>query len=310
MPGAARLLDEEEAARDSDAPPPKAEAIKLWMPSEMEPSDREAGCVRGLPKMEAKLRTSQCLNALITLRSRLHSKRFFIGFRYSNIQGQVHGTKANTLQAQLGERVTAAAEKYRVGRAALLRLEGAAMDPQFRPLTEGDLQLDGDDGESDLASKKKLAMLGSGRGARAPRMAPGTSRKVMSWIWTAQGGANEGEEALHNSVRVEWCRARARKLRWEEEVWLCREEMRRVLRYLHWQARWWEDRVAARPDASPEVQAGVRAYALKQSAMHLRLASHFAEVWRTPTHDMTRRVLAGEPDDDLEGAQLDEFFQV
>jgi hypothetical protein len=33
------------------------------------------------------------------------------------------------------------------------------MDPQFRELKEGDLQLDGDDGESDLAAKKKLAMI-------------------------------------------------------------------------------------------------------------------------------------------------------
>ncbi|KAJ6459360.1 hypothetical protein C8R47DRAFT_1226636 [Mycena vitilis] len=309
MPGAARLIEDEEAARDPDSLPPKAEAIKLWTPSQIDAADREGACVRGLAKIETRLRTSQCLNALVTLRSRLHSKRFFIGFRYANMHGQVHGTKANTLQAQLGERVDAAAEKYRQGRAALLRLQGAAMDPQFRELAQADLQLDGDDGESDLAAKKKLAMLGSGRGARAPRMAPGTSRKIMSWIWTAQGGANVGEEALHNSVRVEWCRARARKLRWEEEVWLCREEMRRVLRYLAWQASWWRDRVDSRPDASPEVQAGVRAYALKQADLHTRLAAHFGTVWRTPTRDMTLRVLAGQPDDDLEGTELDEFFQ-
>jgi hypothetical protein len=43
MPGAARLLAAEEAERDLDAPPPKVEHIKLWMPSEMEPADRTTG---------------------------------------------------------------------------------------------------------------------------------------------------------------------------------------------------------------------------------------------------------------------------
>jgi hypothetical protein len=198
MPGVARLIEEEEEARDPDAPPPKAEKIKLWMPNELEPADRVAGCVRGLVENEAKLRVAQCQNTLVTLRSRLHSKRFFISFRYSNLAGQRQATKANTLQDLIGDRVDACAEKYRAGHAALLRLQGNSMDPRLRPLLQTDLQLDGDDGESDLAAKKKLAMIGSGRGARAPRMAPGSSKKVMSWIWTAQGGANEGEEALHN----------------------------------------------------------------------------------------------------------------
>jgi hypothetical protein len=198
MPGAARLLADEEAERDADAPPPKPEHIKLWMPSEMEAADRAMGCVHGLADIEAKLRASQCLNALVNLRSRLHSKWFFIGFRYANMSGQHQATKANTLQKQIGDRVDACAARYRARRAALLRLQGESMDPQFRPLEEKDIQLDGEDGESDRAAKKKLAMIGSGRGARAPWMAPGTSKKVMSWIWTAQGGQNDGEEALHH----------------------------------------------------------------------------------------------------------------
>ncbi|KAJ7887149.1 hypothetical protein B0H13DRAFT_2342514 [Mycena leptocephala] len=309
MPGAARLLTDEEAERDADAPPPKPEHIKLWMPSEMEAADRAMGCVRGLADIEAKLRASQCLNALVNLRSRLHSKRFFIGFRYANMSGQHQVMKANTLQKQIGNRVDACAARYRAGRTALLRLQGESMDPQFRPLEEKDIQLDGEDGESDRAAKKKLAMIGSGRGARAPRMAPGTSKKVMSWIWTAQGGQNDGEEALHNSVRVEWCRARARKLRWEEEVLLVREEMRRVVRYLDWQASWWQDHVEARPDATPEVQAGTRAYALKQAHLYSNLATHFQDTWTKPGAVITCRVLAGAPADDLEGAELDDFFE-
>ncbi|KAJ7025068.1 hypothetical protein C8F04DRAFT_1212966 [Mycena alexandri] len=310
MPGAPALIANEESLRDADTPPPRPEKIKLWMPHELDEARRATGCARSVVDIETKLRSSQCLNALIHLRSRLHSKQFFLGFRYSSsshMVGQHQATKANTLHAQIGDRVNDGAEKYRKGYGALLKLQGN-IDPQFRPLKDSDLQLDGDDGESDRAARKKLAMIGSGRGARAPRNAPGTTRKVMSWIWTAQGGANEGEEGLHASVRVEWCRARARKVRWEEEVWLVREEMRRVIRYLDWQAEFWRARVESRPDAEAGVRAGVRAYALKQAALCTRLGLFFRSEWETPTNEMTKKVVAGGPPEHLEGADLDDFF--
>jgi hypothetical protein len=60
-----------------------------------------------------------------------------------------------------------------------------------------------------------------------------------------------------------------------EEVMILEEEMRRTLRYLEWQAAWWEERQAGRLRASPQVQDGVRAYALRQAALHRHLAAHF-----------------------------------
>ncbi|KAJ7143232.1 hypothetical protein C8R46DRAFT_1046246 [Mycena filopes] len=210
MPGATRILGAEEAERDSDVAAPKVEAVKLWMPHELDAAGCVTGCVRGLVDRE-----------------------HFISFRNANITGQIHATKANTLIEQLGERVVASAEKYWQGHAALVRVQGAAVEKQFQPLKDAGLVLDGDYAESDAGAAKKLAQIG--HGARAPRNAPGTSKHIMSWIWTAQGGAVEGEEHLHNSVRVEWCRAYARKLRWCEEVMLVREEMCRVLRYLEWE---------------------------------------------------------------------------
>lgn len=49
------------------------------------------------------------------------------------------------------------------------------------------------------------------------------------------------------------------------------EEMRRVLEYCRWKARWWRARVApqrapARGSADSELQEGLRAYALEQEA--------------------------------------------
>ncbi|KAJ7728446.1 hypothetical protein DFH07DRAFT_969878 [Mycena maculata] len=308
MPGVARMLAEEEEACDGDLPPLKPEHIKLWMPHEVAKEERAASCVRGLTGIEARLWVSQCLNSLVLLRSRLHAKRHFISFSNANLDGQVMKTKSQTLVGQLGDQVASSAERYRQGRHALVRLQGAKLDPQFRELKAADLTLDGDHAESDAASKKKLVMIGSGRGARAPRNAPGGSRRVMFWIWTAQGGAADGEEHLHESVRVEWCRARARKLRWEEEVLLVREEMRRVLRYLDWQVKWWEDQVGAREEASQEVAAGAKAYALKQAAVHRQIADCFTKQWNTPARLAARRIMAGAPSQELEGAELDEFF--
>jgi hypothetical protein len=180
MPGAAHAIATAEAARDPDAAPPKPEKIKLFMPSQLPANDLLRGCVRGLLSMEAKLRVAQCNNALVKLRARLHAKRHFISFRNENITGQIQATRAHTLIGQIGERVNACAQKYRHAQQALIMLSGEAEATQFRELRPEDLQLDGDAGESDAAARKKLAMIGAGRGARAPRNAPGTSKRIMS----------------------------------------------------------------------------------------------------------------------------------
>ncbi|KAJ7720902.1 hypothetical protein B0H16DRAFT_1335751 [Mycena metata] len=290
MPGAAAILAAAEAARDPDAPPPKAEKIKLWMPSQMQPDPNDAlrGCVKGLLSMEAKLRVAQCNNAL-------------------HVTGQIQSTKARTLIGQIGERVEACALKYRHARISLIQLSGEGGTVQFRELRAQDIQLDGDAGESDAAARKKLAMISAGRGARAPRNAPGESRRVMSWIWTAPGALDNEEERLHDSIRVEW--ARARKIRWEEEVMTLREEMRRVLRYLEWQADWWREHTAVRVDVeSVEIGAGLRAYALKQADLHSRLGAFFERKWNMPAADAARRLVTLEAAGLDEDANLEEFF--
>ncbi|KAJ7735259.1 hypothetical protein DFH07DRAFT_753949, partial [Mycena maculata] len=293
MPGAAVAILDAENERGEDAAPQKPENIKLWMPSQMPVSalNPSRGCATGLIAMETKLRASQCLNALVTLRACLHAKRFLITFRNANVTGQIQSTKARTLIDQVGERVEACAQKYRHAHGALISLnpDSAA---RFRELRPEDITLDGDAGESDAAARKKLAMIGAGRGARAPRNAAGTSKRLMSWIWMAPGALDDEEVHLHESVRVEWVHTRARKVRWEEEVHTLREEMWRVLRYLVWQSAWWRARVESRPDAVAEVAAGVRAYALKQADLHDRLRVFFQTKWKMPVIEAARRVVA------------------
>ncbi|KAJ7606393.1 hypothetical protein DFH06DRAFT_936954, partial [Mycena polygramma] len=80
-------------------------------------------------------------------------------------------------------------------------------------------------------------------------------------------------------VRVEWSKARARRDRWVEEVALLREESKRVLRYLRWVQTEWRGRAERREEVDPQLRAGLKAYALRQAAVHRRIGEGFFTGW-------------------------------
>lgn len=83
------------------------------------------------------------------------------------------------------------------------------------------------------------------------------------------------------ALRIEWCRVRARAMRWAEEVLLLREEMRRVLAYLSWHGTWWAELADIhRPFLSNAAQEGIFAYARKQAHICTALRSRFELQWR------------------------------
>ncbi|KAJ7716210.1 hypothetical protein B0H16DRAFT_1801736 [Mycena metata] len=227
MPAAVSELQAEEDARDGELPPPKAEEVKLYLPSGLSRAQQEDGCRKGLAKMEGRLREGQCADALKQLRGRLHTKKYLLLFREGGgSAGQKASTRAQTLIERVGERVDGAAAKYRRAREALIALRGVSACEAFRELKQSDIELD-EEHDVDVTVRKKLGSIGS----RSRRAAVSSKKKTFSWIWTADGGPGEDEVALHESVRVEWSKAKARKERWEEEVELLREEMKRVLRF-------------------------------------------------------------------------------
>ncbi|KAJ6503466.1 hypothetical protein C8R47DRAFT_969052 [Mycena vitilis] len=322
-PAAIAALERDEAARDPDAAPIPMEKIQLYLPSELTESERRYGCQRGVAEMEAKLRLSQCGDALANVRRRLHAKRFLILFRDRNVTGQIRATKSRTLIDQVGERVMASSQKYTQARNALIRLNGDDTCPQFKALKPEDLTLDGHVEEDDAVAVKKLKMINAGKGKRTPRHTKGSSKKVMSWIWTAQGATDSDEAELHECVYLRvcmrrlanylsWSRALARKTRWSEEVLLLREEMRRVLRYLDWQARTWEERKTGREGlVSRDMQSGLAAYASRQAAFHRRLAVFFKSQWSLSLGDAAKTVVASaasNADDDIPELELNQLF--
>lgn len=76
-------------------------------------------------------------------------------------------------------------------------------------------------------------------------------------------------------------KSKARADRWNEEVQLVEEEMRRVLAFLEWKAVWWTkegDRVL---DVGLDIADGIRAYAAKHASLNRALARSFKTRWES-----------------------------
>ncbi|KAG1767726.1 hypothetical protein EV702DRAFT_1050261 [Suillus placidus] len=103
-------------------------------------------------------------------------------------------------------------------------------------------------------------------------------QQSVSWIWKTSG-SNSNELGLQDSLRVEWCKARARAHRWEEEVELLHEEMRRVIAFLDWHARWWDMQGSQCTFNSLHAREGALAYAQCQADLRRTMAVHFKSMW-------------------------------
>jgi hypothetical protein len=193
MPGVASLKEIAEEKRDADEPPPKAEDIKLWLPSELTAAARRTACRSGLAEVEAKLCHAQCVDALDVLRSRLHAQKHLITWRNTNSVGQKQATRSATLIGRVGDRIARVTGKYRRAREALIALKGAAFAPQFKTLEASDLTTSMAE-EEDTQARRKLARLGSSKRARNE---PTNTKKHFSWIWTVGGGPGEDDVQLH-----------------------------------------------------------------------------------------------------------------
>ncbi|KAJ7869322.1 hypothetical protein B0H14DRAFT_2571924 [Mycena olivaceomarginata] len=64
----------------------------------------------------------------------------------------------------------------------------------------------------------------------------------------------------------------------------------------------WQERIESRPDAPLAIQAGARAYALKQAAWHAKLAGFFWTKWNISALTAAQQLVA------VEGVELDNFF--
>jgi hypothetical protein len=76
-------------------------------------------------------------------------------------------------------------------------------------------------------------------------------------------------------------KSKARADRWNEELRLVKEEMRRVITFLEWKAGWWAEGGRRRLDVRPDIASGIRAYAAKQASINHALAHSFKTRWES-----------------------------
>ncbi|KAI3998192.1 hypothetical protein K525DRAFT_275486 [Schizophyllum commune Loenen D] len=299
MPGAIVKIRAEEEVRPADVTPPNAEDVKLWLPSDFTHQQREEVCVAGLDEIEVRLRAAQATDALKKIREQMYAKHYLINERNAGVVGQRDSTRARKVIERVDHHIGTHRDKYRRARAALHRLKSASAYPDFKELKDSDLTMD-DDREADGASTNRLATAGA-RGAKvvaASRKTDSTDtrhgrevaavrradarRNLTSWIWTCLGGPVQNEEAqVHDAIRVEWAKARARSERWREEVMLLEEEMQRVLRYLAWTSEEWARRAGSIQTRDAYMRAGLQAYALRQGTLVDAVAHSFRGRWAT-----------------------------
>ncbi|KAI5822026.1 hypothetical protein K523DRAFT_257616, partial [Schizophyllum commune Tattone D] len=286
VPGAASLASE--CSGDKVIEP---ERLIITMPSQLPAEKRRMMCAEGLPEKELQLRRAQARDALQTLRKKLHAKQYYIEFRNQNFTGQKQNTRARTMILTLQERIDADAETYRAARAAILSLRNVDNDPDFPKLLAKDLQLEGEATDQDDDAACRLAAAGK---QRTRHVHVSTSKHTMSWLWTANGVYSDttvDKAEVEKTIQHLWARALARKDRWVEEAELLREDMRRCLRSLEFEAEEWRKRADVDLGRGPAYFSGTRAHALKHHALWLQVRDHFRDVWNRPIGKTKRQLM-------------------
>lgn len=326
---------------------PNPEEVDLYLPSAVPSNCRNAACIQDLPQMELQLRTAQCSSSLQGLRQTLRVKTRMVYFKNKNIRGQREGTRSRSIIDRVHKRAIRFVQKYRTARRAKLNLEGpsdweltyqelrnedirgfASAKPKTKGVRHGiwedghappepeEPELLGDETESDPD-------LNDGTEAGPPpkkkrKKGTGETRKELSWIWKTTAltvSSNDDDDIL----RAEWARSRARVRRATEEVMLLREEMRRVLDFLKWRAKWWDAKASLRSKVGLEMSEGLKAYALQQADLQRSLATSFKTLWTTPLADVEELLESLDPpipgangdgaDEDEDGEDEDEKEQ-
>lgn len=267
MPHVSSLLPSvnDDTAQDYANP----ELIPLLLPSFLPSEILSLPDMRKLALQECRLRESQANDALMDIRRLRRIIQGLWHFKHINISGT--GNRPNTRMLdsyeQINFKIRSATHRYRVAYNALLVLDphGSWMK-YLKELRNEDIRGPGRSPDDPLDNKVSKG------------------RFEASWIWhvpcsSSEKTDNQTEEEFNESMRAEWAQARARMCRWKEEYMIVQEEMRRVLAFFDWKALWWLDQASQRHVSDPSLQSGLCAYAHKQAAICLRMATRNAFYW-------------------------------
>ncbi|TDL13861.1 hypothetical protein BD410DRAFT_734767, partial [Rickenella mellea] len=287
VPAAAAHMEDAMDLDDSD--PRKA---CLWLPSDFHTAAPQFVYPQHVVEIETRLRHGQCRDALEQLRTQLVVKTRLLIFKAKNVRAQRPNTRARTLIASRDTRIKLITARYRRARQALKSLIGDGdWEKEFRELRDDDVR-GLHDPDFTVAGRKRTRSDDTG----APVL--GRGYELLPWIWVSADAAS-----AHEGLRVEWAKASARVERWSEEVSLLKEEMRRVLQFLEWRARWWDVRREFMREMSEDFAAGARAYAHEQAKILLDMRTSWITMWQKKNIHPQAEDAADEAEE-VEGADI------
>ena len=238
------------------------------------PSSHTTTANQPFRKAELGLRIKQATRYLAALWDAIAQK----SFQYSHVMRSAPSkgvrTRSRSAITNITDRITQYSRVYCRARAAIVRLgaDERTLD-KFKLLTKDDVQA------STAILKPNI---------------PGSSSIRLSWIWETgpkiSGGAPDAIreckswrdfrrfdfDVFPKVQRVHWVRARAQKLRWEEELLLVKYEMEWTTKSFLHKAQEWRDRFE-----EPNVNQGPRAYAARQSSQWRRMAMDSDRLFRS-----------------------------
>jgi len=284
MPYTSALRQNAVDAADEDAPSIKVHDIPLWLPSSLSATDP---CDANLQLYEWRLRKGQAFDALHKIRQGFRQKSHRLKVKQRFMRGVAENNRSNDGIKRAEAVIEAAASKYRIAYAALTALHLQISNTHREPNWTENLQVLRD---TDL------------RGMSEGLENDSEGRRSISWIWRIEGVADgeQGEQELEGkstmftmsipnsnqflALCIEWCRARARYMRFEEEVELLEEEMCRVLVFLEWQSNWWltkgNELLNNDCDLHSSLCEGLTGYRNRQAALRLALRDGFKVMWK------------------------------
>ncbi|EIM79073.1 uncharacterized protein STEHIDRAFT_69945, partial [Stereum hirsutum FP-91666 SS1] len=275
----------EEADEDSLAKP---EYDKLWFPSDR-PADIaverwRAGMAGGLMDKERRLREAECEDCLRQIRRYIRVRMGLVSYKKTHVAGRGNGsnTRAQSAISSIQDKIKRLRVRYNESLQRLSILDSDPASPWRSRLLEmqvADLKtpsgLDPFDSEyeDDDASSRRRRALGDGY-------------RDLSWIWSGLRpdvddvwADSASREEVVAEMRSTYARAKARWCRWEEEIQLLLEEMRRVVATFFWMERRWLARTTYRPEAREDIHSGLVSYALRQASVYRGLAYRFGLKW-------------------------------
>ncbi|KAJ7114174.1 hypothetical protein C8R43DRAFT_1091380 [Mycena crocata] len=265
--------------------------MTLWLPSNV--MKLPGAARRSVPsllkeamKHEYRMRVGQANEALDEIRRQLLMCTHLFKVKDAYSRGVRENMRSGDKIEVCNDRIRRMTAQYRAAREALLVLgrvlEKDEWEKTLMPLLDADVRGMPRATFGDPERQKATRHTNRRRVLKKRKTSKRTAPATVSWIWIVQAQAVKPGEpaAMNEALRIEWAKARARSLRWTEEVDLLEEEMRRIAQFLLWRSEWWVGRVDLRELPEGPQREGETAYAMRQAKLHADTRMHFLVLWK------------------------------